>query len=142
MNDFFQKREHETEARRRSTERNQINVAVHTEASPVEVIHTEADSTKAISTETAPAETVHVEAEPAEVSPPEAANHTVIGVVTDCMKLNVHKEASVDAEVLAVIDCLSKVMVDMDASTNDFYKICIAAGVEGFCMKKYIAVRK
>lgn len=125
MQNIFQKRERKT--KERSTERNQISEAISTEAA---------------FTETAPAETVHVEAASVEASPDEAVKHTVIGVVTDCMNLNVRKEASVGAEVLAVIDCLSKVTVDMDASTNDFYKVCTAAGVEGFGMKKYIAVRK
>ena len=65
---------------------------------------------------------------------------TISGVVTDCVKLNVHKEPSPDAEVVAVIELLSEVAVDMDASSEGFYKICTVAGIEGYCMKKYIAL--
>lgn len=65
---------------------------------------------------------------------------TISGVVTDCVKLNVRKEPSPDAEVVAVIELLSEVAVDMDASSEGFYKICTAAGIEGYCMKKYIAL--
>lgn len=72
----------------------------------------------------------------------EAAKSFASGVVTDCLKLNVRKEPSADAEVLAIVDCLSEVMVDIDASINDFYKVCTAVGVEGFCMRKYIALKK
>lgn len=66
----------------------------------------------------------------------------VSGVVTDCLRLNIRKEPSSNGEVLAVIDALSEVMVDTGGSSDGFYKICTAAGIEGFCMKKYIALRQ
>lgn len=77
-----------------------------------------------------------------ETTPVETTKSFAAGVVTDCVRLYVRKEPSADGEVVTVIDCLSKVMVDMDASANDFYKICTAAGVEGFCMRKYIALKR
>lgn len=64
------------------------------------------------------------------------------GMVTECLKLNVRKEPSADGEVLAIIDALSEVKVDVDESTDDFYKVCTAAGIEGFCMRKYIALKR
>lgn len=67
---------------------------------------------------------------------------TVSGVVTDCLRLNVRKEPSSDGEVLTIIDTLSEVVVDVASSSDEFYKICTAAGIEGFCMKKYIALRR
>ena len=67
---------------------------------------------------------------------------TASGVVTDCLKLNVRKKPSADAEVLVTIDALSKVMVDMAESTNDFFKVVTETGIEGFCMRKYIALKK
>ena len=77
-----------------------------------------------------------------EAAPAEMMKSFAAGVVIDCLKLNVRKEPSGDAEVLAIIDALSKVTVDMDASSGAFYKVCTAAGVEGFCMRKYIALKK
>lgn len=64
------------------------------------------------------------------------------GVVTECLRLNIRKEPVADAEVVAVVDCLSEVKVDMSTSTDKFYKVCTAAGIEGFCVKKYIALRQ
>lgn len=64
------------------------------------------------------------------------------GVVTDCRKLNIRKEPDPNADVISVIPVSTEVIIDVEASTDDFYKVCIAAGVEGFCMKKYIAIRK
>lgn len=84
-----------------------------------------------------------VEAHPVdEAAPAEVMKTFTAGVVTDCMRLYVRKDPSADGEVVTVIDCLSKVMVDMDASTDEFYKVCTASGAEGFCMRKYIALKR
>lgn len=66
----------------------------------------------------------------------------VFGVVTDCLRLNIRKEPISDGEILTIIDALSEVMVDIDAASGEFYKVCTASGIEGFCMKKYIALRR
>lgn len=41
-----------------------------------------------------------------------------IGIVTDCLRLNVRQEPDENAKVVAVIDCLSQVDVDLDGSTK------------------------
>jgi Bacterial SH3 domain. len=64
------------------------------------------------------------------------------GVVTDCTRLNVRAEADPDARVIDVIPVLTEVVIDDSAFTNGFYRIRTAEGVEGFCVKKYIAIRK
>ena len=48
----------------------------------------------------------------------------------------------VTAKVVAIIDCLSQVDVDLDGSTKDFCKVRTPDGIEGFCMKKYIQLRR
>ena len=62
------------------------------------------------------------------------------GVVTDCIKLNVRTEPNLKAEVLCELECLSRVVINEEESTDEFYKVYTSAGIEGFCMKKYIAV--
>lgn len=66
----------------------------------------------------------------------------MIGVVTDCMKLNVRKAPNTNAEVIAVIPALTEVVIDTDESDDAFYKVHTYAGICGFCMKKFIAVRR
>lgn len=61
------------------------------------------------------------------------------GTVTNCGKLNIRSAPKRDAAVVKVIDTLTKVKVDTIKSTEDFYKVRVA-GIEGFCMKQYIAV--
>lgn len=71
-------------------------------------------------------------------APVEEPKVVVTGVVSDCLRLNVRAEAKPDAEIVCTIDCDTEVIIDEDGSTDEFYKVCTAAGVEGFCMRKYI----
>lgn len=64
------------------------------------------------------------------------------GIVTDCVKLNVREAPSTDAKVLDTIELLTWVEVDTAASTSEFYKVRTEDGVEGFCMRKYIALKR
>lgn len=73
---------------------------------------------------------------------PPVPDKPLVGVVTDCVKLNVRKDSNPNAEVLTTISALSKVDVYLSASTKDFYKVRTATGIDGFCMKNYIALRK
>lgn len=63
------------------------------------------------------------------------------GVVTDCMRLSVLEEPDDDSEIICRIDALSEVIVDEAESTDSFYKVCTSAGAEGFCSKKFIAIK-
>ena len=65
-----------------------------------------------------------------------------IGVVTDCLRLNVRKEPDPDAPVVAIVDALTQVDVDMEGSTELFCKVRTSDGIEGFCMKTYIQLRR
>ena len=73
-------------------------------------------------------------------SEPEA--EPIIGVVTDCLKLRVRKQPNMAAEVVCEIDALAEVQIDENDSTDEFYKVTTSVGVEGFCMKKFIAVKR
>lgn len=65
----------------------------------------------------------------------------VIGNVVDCKNLNVRTQPDSDAEILGTIPADSEVLIDESESTSEFYKVCVVSGLEGFCMKKYIAVQ-
>lgn len=72
----------------------------------------------------------------------EDAARNVIGVVTDCLKLNIREKPTKDSRVVTVVTCLDELGIDMGDSNDDWYAVCTATGIEGFCMKKYIAVRQ
>jgi hypothetical protein len=68
-------------------------------------------------------------------------NTVTIGIVTDCLALSIREEPDSDGKVIGTVDALSELMIDEGASNEDFYKVCTEAGVEGFCSKRYVAVR-
>ena len=65
-------------------------------------------------------------------------NTTDFGEVTDCLKLNVRSCPSNTSEIVAVIPVKTTVLVDIFNSIEDWYKVYLVEGIEGFCMKKYI----
>lgn len=68
------------------------------------------------------------------------ADETKHGVVVDCLKLNVRKEPDIESDALCQITASTDLVVYENESTEDFYKICTSAGIEGFCMKKFIKI--
>lgn len=72
----------------------------------------------------------------------EDAARNVIGVVTDCLKLNIREKPTKDSRVVTVVTCLDELEIDMGDSNDDWYAVCTATGIEGFCMKKFVAVRQ
>ena len=78
-----------------------------------------------------PIETEHVE--PAKSEPIEGT--------VNCEKLNVRSDATIDSEPVGIINRDSKVFIYEDESTEEFYKVCTATGLEGYCMKKFISVQ-
>lgn len=73
-----------------------------------------------------------------EITPEEP--EMIFGVVTDCAKLNVRKAPDVTAPIICTIPRNAEVEVLFEESTDEFYKVLTASGVEGFCMAKYIAI--
>ena len=78
--------------------------------------------------------------EPIEVVEPaiETVPAPKIGRVFGCTSLNVRKAPKTNATVICTINCHAEVEIDELESNDDFYKICTASGIEGYCMKKFI----
>ena len=104
---------------------------------PAVVVEEKIQATEVVAEEVAPKEEVKPVAEPAKINIPSRKSK---GVVSDCAKLNVREAAKPDAEVICVITRDTELVIDERASTREFYKVCTAAGVEGFCMKRFIAI--
>lgn len=88
---------------------------------------------------------VEVEAEQAQEIVEESQNTEeavpTVGFVDNCECLRVRKESNVDSEELCIINKLSEVVIDLDNSTDYFYKVTTSEGVEGYCMKKFITIK-
>lgn len=73
-----------------------------------------------------------------EVKVPEV--EPTIGIVTDCVRLNVREDAESNAPIVGTINAQTELVIDMAESTNDFYKVITSAGIEGYCMKRFITI--
>lgn len=64
----------------------------------------------------------------------------MIGVVSDCKKLNVREAPSKSAEVVAKIVVGTELMIEKEESTPDWYKVWTPSGIEGFCMRQFVKI--
>lgn len=66
----------------------------------------------------------------------------VIGIVTNCLRLNVREKPNINAPIITEVNDLSELMIDLVASNEEWYSVCTEAGIEGFCMKKFVAIKQ
>lgn len=89
-----------------------------------------------------PVECSHVvEPKPEEPESPKLETPT-FGVVTNCAKLNIRSKPNIEASVVCEVPITSKLVIDTDKSTDNWFKVCTASGAEGFCMKRFVEVQK
>lgn len=62
------------------------------------------------------------------------------GTIIKCTKLNVRETPNLDANIMCVLDKTSKVKVDVENSVGKFFKVVTEVGIEGYCLKEYVAV--
>ena len=67
-----------------------------------------------------------------------APSKTVEGVVVNCAKLNIRTEPSIDGDIVCVLDVTSEIEINIDKSTREWFSVCTASGVEGYCMRKFV----
>lgn len=82
-----------------------------------------------------------VNIEPTETNEPINATEPINGVVINCARLRVRQQPSVEAIILGEINEGSDLLINEEESTQDFYKVYTAAGIEGYCVKKFIEIK-
>ena len=70
----------------------------------------------------------------------ETNTEPIIGVVTDCKKLNIRVSPTMDSSVICEAPTGTEVLVDLAESTTNWYSVCTAAGISGYCMKTFIKI--
>ena len=63
---------------------------------------------------------------------------TVSGMVVGCAKLNVRKEPNLFADIVCALNVQSEIEIDVEKSDKDWFYICTATGIEGYCMRKFV----
>ena len=82
--------------------------------------------------------TENVDTTPEESAAQEEVNVTKIAIVSNCKMLNVRASASLDAEILAVLNDGEEVEIIDDCPDGDFYEVVCRDNISGFCAKDYI----
>lgn len=67
-----------------------------------------------------------------------AVPETVVGTVVNCAKLNVRANPNTTAAVLCVLDAASEIEINVAKSNNEWVNVLTAAGVDGYCMRKFV----
>ena len=69
----------------------------------------------------------------------------VIGYVSNCEKLNIRRDPDTNAEILIVVNNNTKVEIDEELSTDEFYSVVAYCPndvtVEGYAMKDFIDIK-
>lgn len=63
---------------------------------------------------------------------------TVEGKIVNCAKLNVRENASINSDIVCILDVMSEFEVDVNRTTPTWAYIYTATGAEGYCMRQYI----
>lgn len=87
-------------------------------------------------------EQVKTNKEEAPEEKPAKVKNVAKGKVIDCEKLNVRRYASLEADIIEVIDKDDVVVVNDNLSTEEWYMVITKDRTKGFCMKKYITVER
>ena len=66
---------------------------------------------------------------------------TMITGIVDCLRLSIYSKPDIDSEIVCKVRYLTEVEIDLDNSTDEFYKVYTAIGAEGFCLKKFITIK-
>lgn len=109
----------------------------------VDVTKEEIDTTPVVESEVAVETTEEPYCEPVEEAVETECNDkvdTTTGVVTDCKMLNIRKTPSKDSDPVCTVDAGEFLTVNLNDSTAAWYSVRTSAGVEGFCMKKFVSV--
>lgn len=65
---------------------------------------------------------------------------TVVGMIVNCDRLRLRKTPCVKDNVIGELDSGDVLVIDMDASIGEFYKVTTSTGISGFCMKKFVKI--
>lgn len=61
--------------------------------------------------------------------------------VTNVLRTHIHAEPDLTSEVVCKVRYLTEVKIDLESSTEDFYKVYTAMGSEGFCQKEQLTIK-
>ena len=70
------------------------------------------------------------------------ADQPVVGIVSGCRLLNIRLLPDLEAPILCFVRCESDVVVDLQESSSEWLKVRTVGGVEGYCMARYVYIKR
>lgn len=67
-------------------------------------------------------------------------NNEVIGKISGFEKLYVRKEADKNSEPVGIVTDKDDLSIDLNHSTDTFYKVITSNGLEGYCVKEFVKI--
>lgn len=71
----------------------------------------------------------------------EPIKEMTIGFVVDTKKLRVRKQANIESEIICLLNEGDEVEIIKEKSTHKFYRVVLASGIKGFCLKEFIRLK-
>lgn len=66
---------------------------------------------------------------------------TVTGVITGCAKLNVREHPNTNSDIVCVLERATEIEINVTESTDEWFRVRTADGINGYCMRKFIDAR-
>lgn len=86
-------------------------------------------------------ESEEVKTGPAVEAEPVVKDKTTVGVVVNCDYLRLRSEPNTDeANIIRSLEAGTALVIDLNESTEGFYKVYTENGTEGYCMKPFVAI--
>ena len=63
-----------------------------------------------------------------------------IGIVSNCLKLNLRNKANAKADVIKVLDAKTEMVIDPDYKNDKWYKVTVS-DLTGYCMKEFVVIK-
>ena len=63
------------------------------------------------------------------------------GIVVDCFKLNIRREATLSSDIVNVVPVNTKLVIDVENSTASWYAVLLDGGKRGFAMKQFVKIK-
>lgn len=107
-----------------------IEITEEVEETQQEVIETDLSNTETIEE---PIEIVEEEVKTEE-------DKRIIGKITGFDKLYVRKNPDKESEPIGVVSTIDELGIDLEHSTDTFYKVITSNGLEGYCVKEFVKI--
>jgi hypothetical protein len=62
--------------------------------------------------------------------------------VVNATRLNIRESPSINAKIVAVVPVFTELLIDSDQADDEWYSVCTASGIEGFCMKEFVVIQQ